>query len=390
MQEISLPPRFIEAIEQLLDGRYLDKFTQLYEQGARLLEFWKRSVGWLKGQVVETAVKNFGEKVLQVFLGGIEEDENGKIKVADRAACEFYQTVFGIQVDKYNLFAKVKFKEELNEQIDVAATQFTNFISGLQDRLEKLLEQLGRKIELKFNDSELIQYLLEPQKLLQDIKEYLQLLLNMLPNYNTASFVLWSAMMLTYSYFSSIYPVFKEKNKFEQFCKLYGYSPYLVFPLNNKNLENELALYSYKNDSIGRLIIDIIWYIWTNWPMIYGLLAKYFVNLPSNPLLEYYNMLKQRILSTSPELFNVKIYESNYEISYSLPLNKTTYYIEFTIARRCLDGTLFVEATPRVSIVDAIMQLQYFIFGGYMILSKISVYNYDNKIHVYWEIYLKK
>jgi len=259
----------------------LESLKDLYETSIKIIDLHNQLKKELDGQIVEN-IKEKYPNIVTVLVGGVKESEDGSYCYLERSISKFRKEIMGIVVSA-DIFEKYKINDPLTSKIEVKDTDFISFVKNIKNQLENIIYLYDRNFIEDFHETELNlnDFFENPDLFLSLIKDFLQKLLNIMPNYNEESFKIWTLEMLTYRYIVKNYPEFKDEVKFKEFCEKFGYEKFFVPDTENEKYRKEYTIYRFKENSIGKLLRDLFLYVWNNYSIGCSCIEEFITPLPS-------------------------------------------------------------------------------------------------------------
>ena len=271
----------------------LESLKDLYETSIKIIDLHNQLKKELDGQIVEN-IKEKYPNIVTVLVGGVKESEDGSYCYLERSISKFRKEIMGIVVSA-DIFEKYKINDPLTSKIEVKDTDFISFVKNIKNQLENIIYLYDRNFIEDFHETELNlnDFFENPDLFLSLIKDFLQKLLNIMPNYNEESFKIWTLEMLTYRYIVKNYPEFKDEVKFKEFCEKFGYEKFFVPEIENEKYRKEYTIYRFKENSIGKLLRDLFLCVWNNYSI--GCIGEFITPLPCNIKQEFLTMANEKL-----------------------------------------------------------------------------------------------
>jgi len=263
--------------------------VELYRITQRVLALHNKLKAEVDGQLVEYLKTKYPE-IIKILMGGVIEKEVGYYDYTKKSIAKFCNQILGIEVKIADLGERLKIGAPLDVEVNIEDTSFIKFVNEIKTKIEDILYLYDKNLieNNKSGEINLEEFFKNPQLFVEIIKDFIQNMLNILPNYNEESFKIWSLEMLTYKYIIANYPEFKDDQKFEEFCRIFGYIPYFVPDFPDEQTKKEYTIYKFGENSIGKKLRELFMYIWDKYSSdVRSGLEEYIIPLPKNPKEEF-------------------------------------------------------------------------------------------------------
>ena len=107
-------------------------------------------------------------------------------------------------------------------------------------------------------------YIYDYNKLISVINDFINNTVKILPNYNQKSLFVWTVDRLTYKYLTMAYPNLEDEKTFEIVKDILGLDVIFSPDVEDAKLRREYEIYSFKENSIGRELIELYKIIWNH------------------------------------------------------------------------------------------------------------------------------
>jgi len=270
---------------------YIKKYVgDLHQSSRALLDIHEQ---------LQEKVKELDKGLINLMLGGILPDGS----YDKYSSAKLIRLLFGIYVDSYYWISISGLRDIVTDTgIEVLRedSKFLEFLKEVNELSEKILKKTGLLPTEEFTIKEDIENIIStPERLLDLIENFLRSILGIVANYNRYTFFVISINHLPRFLIELLYP--ELKSAFNDITSFLGLSIWQRF---GEECE-ELTLYGFYKESIGRLIYSLNDLIWDkfNEEKIKDVWEYVLDEIPELKK-EYYSNLKDAIIETqNPVVF---------------------------------------------------------------------------------------
>jgi len=203
----------------------------------------------------------------EVLLGGVKNGE-----YTERGLAKAYKEVFGLQLESLaDAVEKQNKGLETDTPVHVEETEFSKFISELMEKINRINEMASEiegcyipevHTEYDFHDT-----LSDSEIMTRMLSDLLRSVQRVLPNHSQRALFIWTLDMTPRGYLERAYPKLKDNPDTWKTLNEFGLESVFVPDVsetdsNSEWVRDNYTIYSYRDGSIGRELVDLYLFIW--------------------------------------------------------------------------------------------------------------------------------
>jgi hypothetical protein len=242
-----------------------NEIGDLAEVAKTIQEFREELTTRCEGKPLSKLQKEWAD-YREVFLGGVENGQH-----TERGLAKAYKDIFGVQLESVaDAVQKQSRGLDTDTPVQVEETEFSAFVSELTERVTKISEMASEsdihsskpQAEYDFYDT-----LSNPKRMTDMVRNLVSKAQRVLPNYSQRALFVWTLDMTPHGYLERAYPKLKDNPEAWEYLKEFGLEPVFVPDVseedpNSDRIRDNYTMYSYRDGSIGRELVDLYLFIW--------------------------------------------------------------------------------------------------------------------------------
>jgi len=209
------------------------------------------------------------ENFKTILLGGVKE--NGDY--SERSLALFYHKFFGARLSNLQEYL-ISQREGVTSQVTgaVEESEFMKFVKNISEKTKAIVESASQNglidaIDLETSKIDFDEFIKEPEKVAELIKDFYNNALKITVNYNPYTLFLWTIRKITRRYLETAYPELREEEKFEALKSFVGLEKYFEPEIeekteNDKKVKRDYTIWHLPENSFGGRVCGLNEVIW--------------------------------------------------------------------------------------------------------------------------------